>query len=64
MSNETQQYKFFTEFHQYLLSFLANDAHVTIFIGSVQKLAELNQSYQEAKQMIAYQTHTESVIFY
>jgi sugar diacid utilization regulator len=64
MSNETQQHKFFTEFHQYLLSFLANDAQVTIFIGSVQKLAELNQSYQEAKQMIAYQTHTQNQLYF
>lgn len=64
MNNDVQQQKFFTEFHHYLCTFLANEATITIFIGSVQPFTQLQQSYQEAQQMLDYPTNTATSLYF
>lgn len=61
---ESLEKQFFQDFHQYLFDSLPKDSFLNIFVGTKQKIAKINQSYREAKQITDYQKLASSQVYF
>lgn len=61
---EEQQQTFFTDFYHYLKHFFDTELWLKLFVGPVETLSLLHQSYNEAKQMIQYDISHQKEIYF
>jgi sugar diacid utilization regulator len=63
-SNNSEQERIFKDYYHYLEASLKNKFKLTMFVGSIKEVNQLNESYAEAKQLLDFKNTQEgSLVF-
>ncbi|MGF2143161.1 PucR family transcriptional regulator [Vagococcus fluvialis] len=63
-SNNNEQERIFKDYYHYLEASLKNKFKLTMFVGSIKEVNQLNESYAEAKQLLDFKNTQEgSLVF-